>query len=204
MRAAAVLVFAMGAANAFAQGSVSVPAPYAPTPTEVPSIIATPLGTPLATPTPGEGPTQAEGPLVEPTPGPPTPTPSDLLRDRFITIPGESEAIERGMTPIDPIATVERRGAHLRGLDRMSGQIVSFDLAVGARSPMERLVVELLACRAPPSNDLNGTMAFVKVWDTKGDTPVEVFSGWMFADSPALNAMDHPRYDLWLLGCEEG
>jgi len=42
----------------------------------------------------------------------------------------------------------------------------------------------------------------VKVWDQKADDDLAAeFSGWMFADSPALSALDHPRYDLWVINC---
>ncbi|MEO1491904.1 MAG: DUF2155 domain-containing protein [Pseudomonadota bacterium] len=107
--------------------------------------------------------------------------------------------------PIVPIATIStelRSGARLRQLDKMTGQTETFEIAIGESRRIARLQVELDACRAPGDNATSGTMAFVKVWDTKqGDDPEPEFTGWMFADSPALSALDHPRYDLWVINC---
>ena len=61
--------------------------------------------------------------------------------------------------------------------------------------------VELAACRSPEGNDVHGTMAFLKIWDTRSPDDA-AFSGWMFADSPALNAVDHAVYDVWLIECK--
>jgi len=44
-------------------------------------------------------------------------------------------------------------------------------------------------------------MAFLRIWDTKTPDAPAAFSGWMFAESPALSALDHPRYDLWVISC---
>lgn len=107
--------------------------------------------------------------------------------------------------PIVPIAAVStelKTGARLRQLDKMTGQTQTFEIAVGESRKVARLNIRLDACRAPSNNDIFGTMAFVQVWDTKPkDDPEPEFSGWMFADSPALSALDHPRYDLWVINC---
>jgi hypothetical protein len=105
------------------------------------------------------------------------------------------------VVPIDPPDTALRAGARLRELDKMTGQTRTFDLAVGETREVDRLRIELDACRSPEGNDTHGTMAFVKVWDTKDPGADELFSGWMFAESPALSAIDHPRYDLWVISC---
>jgi hypothetical protein len=105
------------------------------------------------------------------------------------------------VVPIDPPATDLRAGAQLRELDKMTGQTKTFEIAVGETRDVERLRIELDACRSPEGNDLHGTMAFLKVWDTGKPRQDEVFSGWMFAESPSLSAIDHPRYDLWVISC---
>jgi hypothetical protein len=104
------------------------------------------------------------------------------------------------VVPIDPPATDLRAGARLRELDKMTGQTKTFEIAVGETREIDRLRIELDACRSPEGNDMHGNMAFLKVWDTR--RPEEAaFSGWMFAESPALSALDHPRYDLWVISC---
>ncbi len=117
---------------------------------------------------------------------------------RAVTDPAEDAPAP--VVPIDPPATDLRAGAELRELDKMTGQTRTFDLAVGETREVERLRIELEACRSPEGNDTHGTMAFLKVWDSR-DRQDEIFSGWMFAESPSLSAFDHPRYDLWVISC---
>ncbi|MEM7056851.1 MAG: DUF2155 domain-containing protein [Pseudomonadota bacterium] len=103
--------------------------------------------------------------------------------------------------PLSSPSTRLKNGARLRQLDKMTGLIRTYDVSVGETVRVARLRVRLDACRSPGDNDTHGTMAFLKVWDTKYETPDPEFSGWMFAESPALSALDHPRYDLWVINC---
>jgi len=121
--------------------------------------------------------------------------------DRFKRAPFQSDGRTAAPILIDPIETSERPGAKMRQLDKMTGRIQTFELQAGAEAMVDRLKVRLDACRSPEDNAQHGTMAFVEVWDTKHDGQPAVFSGWMFAESPALSAMDHPRYDLWVISC---
>jgi hypothetical protein len=105
------------------------------------------------------------------------------------------------IVPIDPPQTDLRAGARLRELDKMTGQTKTFEIGVGEEREIDRLRIRLEACRSPEANDVHGTMAFLKIWDTKRPGSDEAFSGWMFAESPALSALDHPRYDLWVISC---
>ncbi len=125
--------------------------------------------------------------------------------ERFVRAP-EREPLQRRETeaPIVPINTPStelRQGARLRQLDKMTGKTQTFDIAVGESRRVERLQIRLDACRAPNDNDTHGTMVFIKVWDTRRADEAPDFSGWMFAESPALSALDHPRYDLWVISC---
>ena len=103
--------------------------------------------------------------------------------------------------PINSPRTRLKKGARLRQLDKMTGQIQTYDIAVGELVQVARLRIRLDACRSPGDNTTHGTMAFIKVWDTKHAESDPEFSGWMFAESPALSALDHPRYDLWVINC---
>lgn len=104
-------------------------------------------------------------------------------------------------TPIDAAETVSGQTAILRQLDKMTGGTDTFEVPVGGEADFGRLRVALSACKAPPSGTLQGTMAHLTIWDQKKSTPLPVFEGWMFADSPALSAMDHPRFDVWVINC---
>jgi len=113
---------------------------------------------------------------------------------RTLEAPEQAEQIE-------PVETVARGSARMRQLDKMTGRARSFEIAAGTEEMVDRLRVRLEACRSPDDNALHGTMAFVRIWDTRLEAEPPVFSGWMFAESPALSALDHPRYDVWVISC---
>ncbi len=91
-------------------------------------------------------------------------------------------------------------GAVLRWLDKVSGELSDLHLARGQSMVKGRLTIQLDECRYPFEDPASNAYAHLTVLDSLNDTPV--FSGWMIASSPALNAMDHPRYDVWLLRCQ--
>lgn len=90
--------------------------------------------------------------------------------------------------------------ALLRGLDKISGRVTDFRAEVGAPTVYGRLTIIVEDCRTPPGEDAPDAFVFLRIADTK-QNGAEVFSGWMFASSPALSAMDHQRYDVWVLSC---
>jgi hypothetical protein len=103
--------------------------------------------------------------------------------------PGDPEPADAGPLP---------DAARLKGLDKFSGIAGAFDAPYGVATDYERLRVTVRACRPDPGGD--GVVAFVTVVDRV--TPDAVaFEGWVFSSSPALSALDHPRYDVWLLSC---
>ncbi|RMF34916.1 MAG: DUF2155 domain-containing protein [Alphaproteobacteria bacterium] len=113
-----------------------------------------------------------------------------------ITLP----VLERELpTERPPVTSVPGRQARLRGLDKMTGQISTFDLAVGESMRYERLEITLKACRHPGPGEGEDAFAYLVIRDVRHDGPD--FAGWMFASSPALSALDHPRYDVWVLSC---
>jgi len=88
----------------------------------------------------------------------------------------------------------------LRALDKMSGEVVDLGLNVGATASYGRLEVDLISCRYPTDNPASDAFAFLEIRDaTRNEL---LFRGWMIASSPALNALDHARYDIWALRCE--
>lgn len=89
--------------------------------------------------------------------------------------------------------------ARLRGLDRVSGAITDIELAVGQRIRFGPLDLELVGCRYPADDPNSEAFAFLDIRDSRHDE--RLFYGWMIATAPALNALDHPRYDIWVLGC---
>ncbi|MFX0542602.1 DUF2155 domain-containing protein [Roseovarius sp. S4756] len=90
-------------------------------------------------------------------------------------------------------------GAVLRGLEKVSGDIVDMTLQPGEQAPIGPLTVELKECRYPQGDPAADAFAFLTIRDEGAAEPI--FSGWMIASSPALNALDHPRFDVWVLRC---
>ncbi len=97
-----------------------------------------------------------------------------------------------------PAGTAEA-GAMLRALDKLSGEVVEFDLAPGQTKQLGRIQVSLGECRYPLDDPAGDAAGFLTV-RIAADGQV-IFRGWMLASSPALNALDHRRYDVWLLRC---
>lgn len=89
--------------------------------------------------------------------------------------------------------------AQLRGLDRLTGELTDLTIGVGETIKMDRLNISLVECRYPTANPSGDAYAYLLIEDNETNT--SLFSGWMLASSPALNAMDHSRYDVWVLRC---
>ncbi|TCM76958.1 DUF2155 domain-containing protein [Rhodovulum steppense] len=102
----------------------------------------------------------------------------------------------------DPAIRTEtaQAGAVLRGLDRVSGEVVDLELAPGQGARVGRLQVMLRECRYPADNPASDAFALIEIADETGVS--RLFSGWMLASSPALNPLDHARYDVWVLRCK--
>ena len=117
-----------------------------------------------------------------------------------VEYPGD-EYVEEVIEVEKPVSrSVPQPFAVLRGLDKISGRVTDIKVEVGAPATYERLTITVEDCRTPPEDEAPDAFVFLKIADGKLDG-AEVFSGWMFASSPALSAMDHQRYDIWVLSC---
>ena len=94
------------------------------------------------------------------------------------------------------------QGGTVRFLDKVTGQVANLSLSRGQSINQGRLTVQLDECRFPKDNPAADAQAHLTILDTAAAQPL--FSGWMLASSPALSAMDHPRYDVWVLSCDSG
>jgi hypothetical protein len=89
------------------------------------------------------------------------------------------------------------------GLDKITGRIISFDVAINETVRFGALEVTPKACYSRPPTEQPATDAFVEVDElTLQGELKRIFSGWMFAASPGLNAVEHPIYDVWLTDCK--
>jgi hypothetical protein len=93
----------------------------------------------------------------------------------------------------------ESDGAQLRFLDKLTSETGDVTLSRGQSAKFGRLVVKLDSCRYPTGNPASDAEAHLTVIEETTEAPL--FSGWMLASSPALSALDHPRYDVWVLSC---
>lgn len=94
----------------------------------------------------------------------------------------------------------EARGGVIRWLDKVSGELADLDLSRGQSMVKGRLTIQLDECRYPVADPASNAFAHLTISDSLAAAPV--FSGWMIASSPALSALDHPRYDVWILRCD--
>lgn len=102
-----------------------------------------------------------------------------------------------GATQAQQVARAD--GALLRALDKVSGTTKDFVVGVGESFDYGRLQVRLGECRFPAGAPSSDAFAQMTITDTTYNSTV--FSGWMVASSPALSALDDPRYDIWVISC---
>jgi hypothetical protein len=96
-------------------------------------------------------------------------------------------------------ATDQAEAGRLRVLDKATGRVEELDIAVGDAVVAGRLELSLHECRYPVENPASDAFARLTIRDPAQSEPL--FSGWMLASSPALMALDHHRYDVWVTGC---
>jgi hypothetical protein len=93
--------------------------------------------------------------------------------------------------------------AEFAGLDKITGRIITFDVYMDETVQFGALQVTPRACYSRPPTEPPQTDAFVEVDEiTLARKVRRIFTGWMFADSPGLHAVDHAVYDVWLANCK--
>lgn len=89
------------------------------------------------------------------------------------------------------------------GLDKITGRITSFDVYVGETVQFGALQVTPRVCYNRDDTEAQKVESFVEVDEITLDRKIRrIFTGWMFAESPGLNAVEHPVYDVWLVECK--
>lgn len=93
--------------------------------------------------------------------------------------------------------------AEFSGLDKITGRIITFDVYIDETVQFGALQVTPRVCYSRPVSETPRTSSFVEVDEITLDRKIRrIFTGWMFADSPGLNAVEHPVYDVWLKSCK--
>jgi hypothetical protein len=161
-----------------------------------------PPGAAAAPPPPPPPPSQRArvgSPPVNPPPAgaqpanPPPPQPADTSVQPDDTVVTET-----------PTQKIPNGRAVFSGLDKITGRIISFDAAIGETVQFGALQVTARACYTRPPTEATNTDAFIDVDEVtlKGEIK-RIFTGWMFASSPGLHAVEHPIYDVWLTDCSQ-
>lgn len=93
--------------------------------------------------------------------------------------------------------------AEFSGIDKITGRIITFDVYIDETVQFGALQVTPRVCYSRPETEEPKTDSFVEVDEITLDRKIRrIFTGWMFAESPGLNAVEHPIYDVWLKQCK--
>ncbi|PRD42032.1 DUF2155 domain-containing protein [Phyllobacterium phragmitis] len=94
--------------------------------------------------------------------------------------------------------------AEFSGLDKITGRITTFDVYIDETVQFGALQVTPRVCYSRTEDEAPKTDSFIEVDEITLNRKIRrIFSGWMFADSPGLNAIEHPVYDVWLKDCKQ-
>jgi len=122
--------------------------------------------------------------------------------------PAPSPPADTSTRPDDTVVTetptqkIENARAVFAGLDKITGRTISFDAAIGETVQFGALQVTARACYTRPPTEATNTDAFVEVDEVTLQGEIKrIFTGWMFASSPGMHAVEHPIYDIWLTDC---
>jgi hypothetical protein len=113
--------------------------------------------------------------------------------------PGDQIVVE------PPAQRITNPSAVFAGLDKITGRIISFDVAINETVQFGALQVTPRVCYSRPPTESPQTDSFVEVDEVTLQGEIKrIFTGWMFAASPGLHAIEHPIYDVWLAECKGG
>jgi hypothetical protein len=101
-----------------------------------------------------------------------------------------------------PAGATSMDEAKLQGLDKITARVSTIEAPVGQPVAFGALEITVRACDKRPPEEPPESAAYLEIVERKvNEQPKTVFSGWMFASSPAVSALEHPVYDIWVLDC---
>ncbi len=101
-----------------------------------------------------------------------------------------------------PPAPPQPPGVILQGLDKVTARISTIEVPLNTVVRFGTLEIAVRACYKTPPTEPPESTAFLEIFEARPGEPREsVFSGWMFASSPALSALEHAVYDVWVIDC---
>lgn len=100
---------------------------------------------------------------------------------------------------------IDMNTVQMQAMDKITGRVSVIEAPVNSEIRFGSFSIVVRACKTRPPEETPENYAFVDVVDNyNGENPVNIFKGWMLSSSPALNAVEHPIYDVWLLQCLDG
>lgn len=107
------------------------------------------------------------------------------------------------MAVATPAAAEPHDIAVLQGLDKVTARVSTLLAPVGLSIRFGTLEIIARSCDKRPPEDPPESAAFLDIWEVQPGEPANsIFRGWMFASSPAVSALEHPVYDLWVVDCK--
>ena len=110
--------------------------------------------------------------------------------------------------PAKAVTPVAERVAGIAALNKRNGQVERFEMKPGSAVTFGPLTIRLRTCETTPPWEAKQTAAFVQIDEVpqargkaSSGAVRRIFSGWMFAESPSLNPLAHPLYDVWVKSC---
>ena len=93
-------------------------------------------------------------------------------------------------------------GAVLQGLDKVTARISTFEVPFDQLVVFGTLTIQVRACHKTPPTEAPESTAFLEIKESfENAADRSLFTGWMFASSPAISALEHPVYDVWVVDC---
>ncbi|EJL34428.1 hypothetical protein PMI01_01636 [Caulobacter sp. AP07] len=171
---------------------------------------------PAAQPAPIVVPAQSRpvpGPQAAPTTAQPTPAPTTAASAPTAPTPAQPAAKPAATPPAKPAEPVKRARssvAIIQALDKVTTETMKFEAPVGQPIRYKTLVFTVRACETTaPDEDAPDSVAYVTVDTQPKALPGrvappgrQIYKGWMYANAPGLNPLQHPVYDAWLIACK--
>ena len=96
---------------------------------------------------------------------------------------------------------IQKEYANFKLLDKISNKLVEKSIKVNESDFIENLNIQVFSCFTEPPNEIPEDYGLIDVKDNFQEQEVSIYKGWMISSSPDVTPLEHPIYDLWLLGC---
>jgi len=108
-----------------------------------------------------------------------------------------------GFSPLAAAPVLEHGKVVLQSLDKVTARVGVIEVPIGEEKIFGTLSITPRACLETPPTEPPESAAFLEIHDIEQEHVEASFTGWMFASSPALSALEHPVYDVWVIDCAE-